>query len=224
MAIENTMIRNLSGAVFMAFTPRQDLLSTPFEAILAFDPDGRVVGSNRRARALLSIDPAERDLQFEELFSSMSFAEAMRETASPDWSRILRSSAGLQMAARFDGCQSRPNVTTHRSPGADKQRVGGVEQSKQRSAMSFFRVVSTDARTAQVVERARRRSVPGHTDASFGRDGHRQGVSCLRAALPELALREALRCGQLRCPTRKNSRRNSSVTPTAPSQERVEAA
>ena len=45
-AIENRMLYGLPPILLLTFSPREDLLGSPWKAIMAFDPDGRMVGAN----------------------------------------------------------------------------------------------------------------------------------------------------------------------------------
>jgi transcriptional regulator of acetoin/glycerol metabolism len=54
-AIENKLLRELQDVVLVALSPHEQFLGAPTEGLLAFDPAGRLVAANGRARAFLGI-------------------------------------------------------------------------------------------------------------------------------------------------------------------------
>ena len=161
-AIENRMLYALHGVLLLAFSPREDLLATPWEAILTFDPSGGLVGGNAAARGLLGIQGAPRRLRFEDLFGAR-FGDALRNTGQHGRMWTLQSVGGLRVAARLHegaaGARPEPRIVAA-APKRANQRDGS---SKRDSTLVFLQIVGQDAGTAQAVERARcayERSVP----------------------------------------------------------------
>ena len=150
LAVENQILGALKGVALLRFSPRKELLATPWEAVLAVDPLGRIVGGNTRARALLGLDIGQRSLHFQELFEAVTFPDLLHSASSGSPARELRSLSGLKVAARID----RP-VAHHRA-----LRLGrAAEARRSQSAGSprpspFFGLVASDARVARAVERA----------------------------------------------------------------------
>ena len=155
-AIENRLVRNMSGVALFSFSPREELLATPWEALLAFDPDGRLVGGNGRARTILAIEPGARDVQFEDLFESISFAEAVHDRGASGRLRTLRSVSGLRVMGQFEPSSSKPSAKQRRPGSSGQHPLGKDGMSKYDTAMSLFQIVAGDRRTAQAVERVQR--------------------------------------------------------------------
>jgi sigma-54 dependent transcriptional regulator, acetoin dehydrogenase operon transcriptional activator AcoR len=150
-AIENRMLYGLRGVLVLAFSPREDLLATPWEAILAFDPGGGLLGGNAAARGLLGIQGLPRAVRFEDLFDA-TFDGALRSVGQRGRMRTLQSVGGLRVAARLhEGSGARPE------PRAAVPRRTDPRESptKRESTLAFLQVVSHDAGSAQAVERAR---------------------------------------------------------------------
>jgi sigma-54 dependent transcriptional regulator, acetoin dehydrogenase operon transcriptional activator AcoR len=156
-AIENRLVRGMNGvARLFSFGLREDLLATPWEALLAFDPDGRLLGGNSRARTILAIEPGARNLQFESLFESTSFAEAVVDRCVPSRLKTFRSVSGLRVIGQFETSSSKPAVRQRRPCSSGEQPPNKGKASKYDAAMSFFQIVAGDRPTAQAVERLRR--------------------------------------------------------------------
>jgi len=145
-AIENRLVRNISGVALFSFSPREELLATPWEALLAFDPDGRLVGGNSRARTILAIEPRARNVQFEDLFESISFAEAVLDRGAPGRLRILRSVSGLRMMGQFETPSSKPSIKQHRpgTPGNTRLTKAGFQNTTLRCRCSGLSRVTAE--------------------------------------------------------------------------------
>jgi transcriptional regulator of acetoin/glycerol metabolism len=149
LAVENRILSALKGVALLRFSPREELLATPWEAVLAVDAAGRIVGGNTRARVLLGLDIGQRSLHFQELFEAVACADLLHSAPSGGPARELRSLSGLRVAARID-CP----VAHHRA-----LRLGRAAAMRGQSAGSlrpspFFGLVAADARVARAVERA----------------------------------------------------------------------
>lgn len=69
--IENSMLHDLAECVLLHFHFDDRLLGTPSEALLAVTPEGRVVGANRTAHQLMSLERLSATLvQLESLFET----------------------------------------------------------------------------------------------------------------------------------------------------------
>jgi transcriptional regulator of acetoin/glycerol metabolism len=151
-AIENRLMYGLHGVILLSFSAREDLLATPWEGIIAFDPEGHLVGGNAAARGLLGIHSVARGVRFEDLFDS-TFDEAQRCMAQRERLWTLQSVSGLRVAAQLhqpaSGGRSEPSARARRGNGA------GDDAAKRESTLSFLEVVSRDAGTAQSFARAR---------------------------------------------------------------------
>ena len=148
-AIENRVLYGLRGVLLLAFSPREDLLATPWEAILAFDSGGGLVGGNTAARSLLGIQKAPRTLRFEDLFA-VTFGEALRSIGQHQRARTLQSLSGIRVAARLH----------ERAAGAEmKAQPTAVSPSggsaRGESTLAFVDIVARDKGTAEAVARAR---------------------------------------------------------------------
>jgi transcriptional regulator of acetoin/glycerol metabolism len=145
-AIENRMLHGLPDALLLGFSARDELLGTPWEAILAFDPAGGLVGGNAAARRLLGLRGAPRGVRFEDLFETR-FAESLRNIGQHERAWTLQSVSGLSVRARL--CEREAGA--HRAKRAGPPRDTG----KRDSTLAFLRILSRDKATADAVGRAR---------------------------------------------------------------------
>ena len=163
LAIENRILYEMRGAMILTFSPREDLLATPWEAIFAFDPAGALVGGNATARRLLGLQSTPCKVRFEELFNA-TFCEALRYLGQHERPWSLHSVNGLRVAARLH----EPAATGARqvasrvsgSKRADRQQPG---LARRENTLRFLEVVSGDEGMRLAVSRARRaydRDVP----------------------------------------------------------------
>ncbi|WCM53388.1 sigma-54-dependent Fis family transcriptional regulator [Pseudomonas sp. WJP1] len=74
-AIENRMFAQLGDVLLVHLHHRLDILGTPLEGLLAFDPAGKLRCANRIAAQLLKLDEIQVGLDFAELFD-MPFVHA----------------------------------------------------------------------------------------------------------------------------------------------------
>ncbi|HEX7953079.1 MAG TPA: hypothetical protein VF523_08455, partial [Burkholderiales bacterium] len=148
LAIENRMLRNLRGAMLLTFSTREDLLATPWEAIVAFDAAGVLVGGNATARRLLALQRMPHEVRFEELFDA-TFSEALRHLGQHDGRWSLQSASGLRVSARFDeqGAAGAPQPARKARPQKQAQDAAA----RCESTLRFLDVVSADERTRQAV-------------------------------------------------------------------------
>lgn len=157
-AIENRLLNTLPEVMLLSFSPRAELLGTPWEAVVAFDPAGSVVGANTAARGLLGLPFTARRMHFEDLFEAR-FPDAQRMLMQNDLASSLQSASGLQVLARFQ-----TDVARVRRP-APLPRLAKPDRSQGKcdGTLEFLQVVSNDKATADAVDRARRaydRGVP----------------------------------------------------------------
>jgi transcriptional regulator of acetoin/glycerol metabolism len=152
-AIENRMLYGMQGVLLLAFSPREDLLATPWEAILTFDPGGGLLGGNAAARGLLGIQGAPRAVRFEDLFDA-TFGDAVRNVGQRGHMWTIQSAGGLRVAARVhEGpLGTRPEPRMAAAPKRADQRD---QSTKRDGTLAFLQVVGHDAATQQAVERAR---------------------------------------------------------------------
>jgi transcriptional regulator of acetoin/glycerol metabolism len=152
-AVENTLLRDLRDVVLIAFSSREQLLGTPWEGLLAFDPAGQLVAANGRATALLGIAEASRT-PFEDLFDGLKFGDAVGRSDAQERHLSLTSVAGL----RFAACTGPARVS--RSPSLPARTrptpAAGSEEPKRCSTLTFLEVVTGDERTAKAFADARR--------------------------------------------------------------------
>jgi transcriptional regulator of acetoin/glycerol metabolism len=148
-AIENRMFDKLCGALLLAFSPREDLLGTAWEAVLAVDPDGRVIGANTLARNLLGMRRQRSSAHFTDLFA-VDFGGVMRDVAGGHSGSIVHSVSGLRVMARL----RRPtaaNAAAQRSVAQSPR----TPPTKRESTLAFLKIVSNDDGMATAVARAR---------------------------------------------------------------------
>jgi sigma-54 dependent transcriptional regulator, acetoin dehydrogenase operon transcriptional activator AcoR len=151
-AIENRMLDKLRGALLLAFSPRDDLLGTPWEAVLAVDPGGRVIGANTLARNLLGMGRQESSANFTDLFAA-DFGGVMRDVTRGHRGSVVHSVSGLRVVTRL----RRPAAATavgHRSV-AESPRAPSHNWTKRESTLAFLKIVSNDKGMAAAVARAR---------------------------------------------------------------------
>ena len=152
-AIENALLRELREVVLLAVSPREHFLGTPSEGLLAFDPGGRLVAANSRARAFLGIAGTGRTV-FNDLFDGMRFSDVVGRPTSPDRHMSLTSVAGLRFAARSGpGCvprSTRPSARSQLTPAATST------EAKSSSTLTLLHVVTGDEQTAKAFSNARR--------------------------------------------------------------------
>jgi sigma-54 dependent transcriptional regulator, acetoin dehydrogenase operon transcriptional activator AcoR len=150
-AIENRMFDELRGALLLAFSSREDLLGTSWEAVLALDPGGRVIGANTLARNLLGIQGRQSAERFSDLFAA-DFDSAVRHLAQGRRGSILQSTAGLRVVAQLRKyARSAPQgVVLERQPAPPSR-----DTTKRDSTLAFLKIVSEDEGMATAVARAR---------------------------------------------------------------------
>lgn len=152
-AIENKLLRELQDVMFVALSPHEQFLGTPTEGLLAFDPAGRLVAANGRARAFLGIADGGR-IAFDDLFKDARFGDVVGGPDAADRRLSLTSVAGLRFAARSEPARearaTRPHMRRPVTP------VVPSPEAKNSSALTLLRVVTEDARTADAFSDARR--------------------------------------------------------------------
>jgi transcriptional regulator of acetoin/glycerol metabolism len=205
-AIENALLRELRGVMFLAISSHEHFLGTPAEGLLAFDPGGRLVAANGRARAFLGIAQADRPA-FNDLFESVRFSEVVDGQTPPDRPLPLTSVTGLRFAAR-----SSPAVMPRLAPAPGRPQpvtAASNDGAKNASALALLQVVTADPQTGRTFANARRamdRDVPvllaGETGTGkelFARALHSSGPRSDRAfvAVDCAALPESLIEGEL---------------------------
>jgi transcriptional regulator of acetoin/glycerol metabolism len=163
LAIENRMLYEMQGAIALSFSPRAELLGTPWEAIIAFDSGGRVIGRNATAQRLLALKDRSYPAKFDELFG-LTFREALRYLGKPERSWSLQSMTGLRVSAclREIGKVRSGRPASSRAAVSESGRARGHSDSSA-SALRFLEVVCKDNATRKAVERAQRaydRGVP----------------------------------------------------------------
>lgn len=150
-AIENRLVHALTGATLLSFSAREDLLSTPWEGIIALDPESRLVGANATARALLGLNWIGSGAQFDDLFDS-TFDQALRSMAQREGVWTLQTRSGLRVAARLQHpAASRRTV----APSGARRLLPAGDAAKRSSTLAFLDVVSRDPATARAFARAR---------------------------------------------------------------------
>jgi len=151
-AIENRIFDKLGGALLLAFSPREDLLGTPWEAVIAIDPSGRVIGANTLARNLLGMRRQQSSATFTDLFA-VDFGGVMRDVTRGHRRSIVHSVSGLRVVTRL----RRPaaaNAVVQRSV-AEASRTPSHNATKRESTLAFLKIVSNDDGMATAVARAR---------------------------------------------------------------------
>jgi sigma-54 dependent transcriptional regulator, acetoin dehydrogenase operon transcriptional activator AcoR len=181
-AIENRMLHSLRGALLLAFGSREDLLGTPWEAIVAFDPGGKLVGANSAARNLLAMQGERSCRGFADLFAA-EFDDAITNVRR-DRTSILTCVSGVRVVARV-----RHHPAMNRAaPLAAAPRLPARHSpaSKREATLAFIDVVAGDQGMAAAIARARRaydRGAPvllvGETGT--GKELVARGIHCLGA-------------------------------------------
>jgi len=151
-AIENRMFDKLRGALLLAFSAREDLLGTPWEAVLAVDPGGRVIGANTLARNLLGMRRHQSSAHFTDLFA-MDFGGVMRDVARGHRGSIVHSVSGLRVVARLRRPAAANAVAQRSIP--ESSRTPPHNATRRESTLAFLRIVSNDEGMATAVARAR---------------------------------------------------------------------
>lgn len=157
-AIENRLLNTLPEVMLLSFSPRAELLGTPWEAVVALDPAGAVMGANTAARGLLGLPLAACRMHFEDLFEAR-FPDALRMLMQHELASSLQSASGVQVLARFQSNAARVKRPAP-VPRLAKPHPG---QGKCDGTLEFLQVVSNDKTTADAIDRARRaydRGVP----------------------------------------------------------------
>ena len=151
LAIENRMLYELHGTLLLTFSPRDELLATPWEAILAFDPGGILLGSNATARRLLRLPGGPCALRFDDLFDS-TFAGALRHIGQHDRPWSIQSASGLRVSARLHSPAIGHPVPASQS--AAKRIRPQQGSARRQSTLKFLQAVCEDEGTRKTVERA----------------------------------------------------------------------
>jgi transcriptional regulator with PAS, ATPase and Fis domain len=149
-AIENRMLYNLHGVAVLAFSPREDLLGTPWEAIVAFDRSGAMVGGNTAARSLLGMRGMPRGTRFEDLFEA-TIEEALRNRCDRAWT--LQSVSGVRMVARQREPAEAARVVSAAPVSRRSERANGT--TKRDGTLAFLQLATNDNATAEAFARAR---------------------------------------------------------------------
>ena len=162
LAIENRMLYEMQDAIVLNFSPREELLGTPWEAVLAFNTGGVLIGGNATARRLLGLQGRMQPAEFGELFD-VTFCEAVDRLRRSDRSWSLQSVTGLQVSARMrEATQNRSHSIVSRT-ATTKRATSQHDTGKYESTLRFLEVVCGDDATKQAIERAQRaydRGVP----------------------------------------------------------------
>ena len=125
-AIENKLLRELQDVMFVALSPHEQFLGTPTEGLLAFDPAGRLVAANGRARALLEIADGGR-IAFDDLFKDARFGDVVGGPDAADRRLSLTSVAGLRFAARSEPAREARATRAGQHIVDERRQAGGGE-------------------------------------------------------------------------------------------------
>jgi transcriptional regulator of acetoin/glycerol metabolism len=153
-AIENQMLYELRGTLLLALSSREDLLGTPWEAILALDPGGRVIGANTLARNLLAIPSTSPSAHFTDLFAA-DFDDAVHDITRREGPSFLQSASGVRLVARLRNYAS-ARLATPRASAAPRPTAQRNDFTRRESTFAFLKIVSHDSGMAAAVARARR--------------------------------------------------------------------
>lgn len=154
-AIENSLLRRLRDVVVVTISPRPELLGTPWEGVLAFDPTGQLVAGN--ARALAAVGIAQRSgAQFAELFGPVTLSDMLDRQRADARPLVLDSFAGLRFAAHVE----RPRESGTARRGSLPRPCGMPcaargDGSKRSSMLALLQCANGDARTAREFGKAR---------------------------------------------------------------------
>lgn len=189
-AIENNLLRRLRDVVIVAISPRAELLGTPWEGLLAFDPAGRLIAGNARGMTSIGAVGRQSGVQFEDLFNSTKLTDVLGGRNSDHPNLMLNSFTGFRFAARIEGSSALraprpPAIRIARENSADSS--GQV--SKQSSMRGLLEVACGDERTARSFERARRAGDLGVPVLVVGETG--TGKELIARGLHELSERSA---------------------------------
>jgi transcriptional regulator of acetoin/glycerol metabolism len=195
--IENRLLRRLPYGVCVSFGSRPDLIGSGMEALAVFDPAGRVIGLNGRARSLLPAS-GDRLATYADLFRDPPFSRLFDAGGA---TLSLHAHAGLRLAASV--ALPTPPSRPQRRPTATAGKPHGPDD----AALDLLRVTLRDPATALAfasAQRALQRRLPvllmGETGTGkelfarglyascFAARGHFVPLNC--AAIPE-ALIEA---------------------------------
>ncbi len=162
LAIENRMLHEMNDALLLSFSPREELLGTPWEAILAFDAGGALIGGNATARRLLGLPGLIQTARFENLFDA-TFADALGYVGRHDRVWTLQSASGLRVSTRLRDTGKAVAGSTAQKITSKKLAARQEDGNKRNSTLRFLEVVCGDDNTRHAIARARRaydRGVP----------------------------------------------------------------
>ncbi|TVT49805.1 MAG: sigma-54-dependent Fis family transcriptional regulator [Denitromonas halophila] len=153
--IEHRLIESLdTGKVIVRFSPHAEMLGTPIEGIALFDDAGRMIGCNRRARALLGLTDPTALPDFTTCFQRDWRRLPHLVEACATGPIILRTSPPPALSARLQW-RNPPPPTPHY-----RQATPTVRHKTTRLKSGFDALDHGDPRMQLAIRRARR--IAGH--------------------------------------------------------------